>query len=128
MPKTRTSFAPGHHLSSKYNPDYCDQMIDFFKNYEKFPTFERFAESIMVDNNTLKNWAEKHSHFKTAYAICKNIQQGRLIEGTMDRTYDSNFAKFLAINNFGFVEKSQVEQDIKAAVDTSVVINFNEIK
>lgn len=92
----------------------------------KFPTIERFAFMIDVSRITLHDWATavydekyhiveqrgklKHPRFSYAYARAREIQEGILIEGAMDWTFNSQFAIFLAKNRFGYTDKTEVEQ------------------
>lgn len=105
----KTQFKKGHTLSAKYKPEYCQVMIDYFRDDTiPFPTFELFAASIGVINNTLLNWADKYSQFKNIYEQCKEIQKGKLLQGAMTDKYNAQFAKFFAINNCNMRESTNV--------------------
>lgn len=105
---------------TKYKPEYCQKMIDFFDRplYEtislgkdervvptRFPTFERFAYNIGVNADTLKSWASKFPEFLGSYEICKNMQKDYLIYHGLTGGYNSNFAKFVSLNLTDMVEK-----------------------
>lgn len=100
------TFSCGNSISTKYRKEYCNAMLEYFKDPEIYPTFELFAESIGVTNDTLLNWKGKYAHFASAYERCKNIQKGRTIEGGITGRYNPNIVKFMAINNFGMTEKN----------------------
>lgn len=103
-------FKPGNSASNKYDPSLCDRIVDYFATYEGFPTLEAFANLVIgVNLHTLENWANAHSEFKEAFERAKQIQLARIEEGTMLKRYDASFAKFLAINNHGMSERSQVD-------------------
>lgn len=90
---------------SKYKPQFCQEIIDFFsgepyqltvteemKEYftngilkkelarkklipEKLPTFFRFSEKIKVDQGTLLEWAAKYPAFSRAFTRAKELQK-----------------------------------------------------
>jgi transposase len=54
---------PGTGRPSKYDPAYCDQIIDFMANGYSVAAF---AGSIRVARRTVYNWAEEHPEFMHA--------------------------------------------------------------
>lgn len=72
---------------SKYRPEYCQALIDYFRNAEpwrihynnaggaqvipvdKVPSLNRFAINLGVHLSTLSKWAEDYADFKEAIAI-----------------------------------------------------------
>lgn len=94
---------------SKYKPDYCKRIVDFFsvepyrlvetermeehfKNGtlkkklvrkrpmpNKLPTLFRFADSIKVDVSTLDNWCKSYPDFFRAFTRAKEMQKEFLI-------------------------------------------------
>lgn len=120
--------------ANKYKDEYCEAIIAYFaepkseilykrsfykdgtlKSEEpiilppKYPTFELFAASIGVVNNTLLNWCKRYPQFSNAYAIAKNLQLGIAKQNGVAKTYDSNFTKFLLVNDHGYTDKAQIE-------------------
>ncbi len=119
----------------KYREEYCQLLLDFFsvpereivyeeKYYKdgtlqcrtpkfvlppRFPTFELFAASIGVVPNTLLNWCEKHPRFADTYALAKSIQLGIAKSHGIMKDYDSNFTKFLLVNDHGMSDKATFE-------------------
>ena len=112
-----TRFENGNDLSLKYKSEYGQLMLDYFRNFEGYPTFELFADSINTTDMTLRNWCETYPDFAPIYAQCKEIQRGRLISGTMSNQYNANFAKFVAINCHGMSEKTTNDTTITFNVD-----------
>lgn len=104
---------PGEGRPSKYRPEYCQQMLDYFKSardifkkasfgskgekeYLEFPTFQGFAAlELGVCTKTLQNWCDEDEQFLRTYETCREIQQQILVKGGLTRAYDSNFAKFI---------------------------------
>lgn len=115
-----TRFKEGHTLSCKYKNEYCEMMIDFFRNAKDFPTFEEFAgEVIDVDEQTLQNWKEEHPQFRTAYAKCLTIQKGRLVKGGVSGKYNAAFSKFIAVNCHGMTDKSENDSKMTVTITTN---------
>ena len=111
---------------TKYDPKYCDMLIEFFdrKPYEhvmtvnddggkcvatnkhgapvmspcEFPTFERFAYSIGVHRETLRNWCETNGEFFAAYKKAEMLQKDILIQNGLMGAYEKTFAIFTAKN------------------------------
>lgn len=111
-----TRFEAGNDLSCKYKKEYCQKMIDYFHAYEGYPTFELFADSIDTTDDTLRNWCENYPDFATAYARCKNIQKGKLVDGALSERYNANFAKFVAVNCHGMKERSETDSNVTFTV------------
>lgn len=114
---------PGEGRPTKYKPEYCQQMIDYFnveiykEGYKKelnlLPTFQGFAaKELGVTTNTLLNWAEENDEFLRAYNVCKELQEQLLVQGGISRAYDGNFTKFI-LNSVSktFKEKVVLEAD-----------------
>lgn len=103
-------FQKGNSASDKYKPEYAEKLIKYFEEHEGFPTLELFAGlEIGVSINTVTNWANAHPEFGEAVQRAKTIQLGRMHEGTMMKRYDATYARFLAVNNHGMSDKSQVD-------------------
>lgn len=115
--------------ASKYKDEYPEAMIAWFRATAEdgltYPTFEGFADSIGVLTATLRNWRE-HDCFDLAYARCLDIQRRLILQRALDRTYDSNFAKFVATNNLGMIEQSAVTVQGDAEKPLSVEISIRD--
>lgn len=106
---------------SKYRPEFCQEMIDFFEREPwedieetkltakgpvkvrrreacRFPTFERFALNIDVCRDTLSEWRTVHDEFSAAYKKCKDIQKEILIQNSLFGNYEKTYAIFLSKN------------------------------
>ena len=131
---------------TKYRPDYCEQMIDYFDKKpghderietksgdikvvyiaHDLPTLAGFACHIGVHRDTLHEWANKtdeegelvHPEFSDAYKRAKDYQEHILITNGLKGGYQSNFAIFTAKNVLGWRDKSDL--DIIAPVDQRI--------
>lgn len=99
---------------TKYIPAYCDAIVAYFQDCERFPTFSGFADSIDVNGDTIVEWAKVHPDFSAAYSRAKTIQDNRLVVGGIENKYNSQFAQFFAKNCLGYKDKT--EQDITATI------------
>lgn len=119
-------FTEGNLISSKYNAEYCDEMLAYFMDENiTFPTFEDYASRIGVIAETLKNWCEKHPRFRDIHARCTEIQKHRLLVGGLTEKFNAQIVKFLAINNHGMKEK--IEQKIDSDNNTAITIEIKEV-
>jgi len=124
---------------TKYNPEYCKEIIDYFTNTEyyreveiphykngelswtdkklfpnTFPTLVQFARKIGVCYATVYNWQDKdhksyHPEFLEAYARAKDLQKDFLIQSALTGVYDSKFSQFVAINITDMVQTQKNE-------------------
>ncbi len=134
---------PGEGRPSKYKPEYCDMIIQYFdkppqqvvyketyysdgtlKSREpivlgaQLPTYQGFAHSIGVDAATLRRWGSDESkpEFCAAYARARELQEHILVVNAIGGQYNSQFAQFYAKNNLGYKDKT--EQEVTATVLT----------
>jgi hypothetical protein len=98
---------------------------------QKYPTFEAFAVSIGVTSRTLREWADvgedgkaKHPRFSAAYARAKEMQLAIAKNNGITKQYDSNFAKFVLINDHDMTDKVVQEQSQKKPFE----VNINVVK
>lgn len=113
----------------KYLKKYCKMMLDYFNREPTYkeemlngqlktievekisdlPTFEGFATSIGVCDDTIVNWTKEFPEFLATYKICKSYQKYILVQNGLNGNYNSNFAKFVAINATDMVEKKEIK-------------------
>lgn len=107
---------------TKYKPEYCQEIIDFFniepyrevmetyyyKNGESketvklvandLPFISMFAHKIDVSTTAIKRWNEKYPEFSTALKKAKELQQNHLVQNGLQGNYQTAFAIFTAKN------------------------------
>lgn len=124
---------PSKGQPTKYDPKYCDQLIEYFNinpshevivedrfgNTVKervvivandLPTLERFAANLEVTTVTLWNWANTHEDFFNAVQRAKDLQKHILVMNGLNKGYDSKFAMFLAKNVTDLKDKTITEE------------------
>lgn len=147
---SETRFAKENKAADKYDEKYCDMLLEYFTVPEptiiyeefydkdgnvarktpkmilppKYPTFELFAAKIGVVTNTLTNWRAKYPRFENAYARAKEIQLGIAKLNGVTKQYDSNFTKFILVNDHDMVDKSALEQTQEKPFE----VNINVVK
>ena len=118
---------------TKYKPEYCQQLIDYFSiepleiireqeitgteggKYvsrrlpQRFPWFEGFARKIGVHRNTLKNWYAEHPEFAEAYDTAKDLQREFIVDVALSGAAPPSFAIFTMKNVCGWRD----ERDLK---------------
>lgn len=120
---SETRFKPGHTLSTKYEEDYPDKLLEYFADCgeDVFPTVEGFAIKNHIAVNTVRNWANgngKYPQFEFAYAQCIAMQKQNLLANGLLERYNAQLTKFLLINNHGMSEK--VEQDNNVTISVKI--------
>ena len=113
---------------TKYLPEYCKRIIDFFnikpvditENIDdngklhivckpaEYPTFEKFAFDIGVTPAVMLDWCKVHQEFLEAYARAKALQKNILFQNALNGAYDSQFSKFVAVNCHGMKDRSEI--------------------
>lgn len=147
---SETRFAKENKAADKYDEKYCNMLLEYFTVPEptiiyeefydkdgnvarktpkmilppKYPTFELFAAKIGVVTNTLTNWRAKYPRFENAYARAKEIQLGIAKLNGVTKQYDSNFTKFILVNDHDMVDKSALEQTQEKPFE----VNINVVK
>ena len=130
-PKQPEQPEPGQ--PTKYKPEYCQQLIDYFSieplevireqeitgteggKYvsrrlpQRFPWFEGFARKIGVHRNTLKNWCDEYPEFAEAYDTAKDLQREFLVDIGLSGATSASFAIFTMKNVCGWRD----ERDLK---------------
>lgn len=100
----------------------------------RFPTLERFADSIGVTRQTLHDWSVatekdgktlKHPEFSYAYARSRDLQSALLQEGGLGGQYESRLATLALKNIAGWRE--QVDAQVTTAVTTATTDELNEV-
>jgi hypothetical protein len=95
---------------TKYNEDYCIDVVDYFRDSKGFPTLEDFAVNHCdVTPKTINNWMDSQPDFLRAVEKGKGIQKHRLIQGAFSGDYNSTFSIFFAKNNCGMKDKMENE-------------------
>lgn len=129
----------------KYNPKYCQDMIDYFSadphkeveiiSYYKgevskidkklvaneLPAFHKFAAQIGVIHETLIEWTRVYKEFSEAYTRCKELQKFFLIENGLQGTYIAAPFVFVAKNLTDMKDKSETEVNANVKADVGVV-------
>ena len=94
---------------TKYKKEYCEGIIEYCRGRDgEYRTLERYADSIDVCVDTLHEWKKQHKEFSEAYDRAKNVQKAILIEGGLTGRFNTQFAKFVAINCHGMSEKQDL--------------------
>ena len=141
---------------TKYKPEYCDLIIKFFdgpknKRYvksekittkangtqevwreyaymcEDLPTFNKFARSIGVNEDTIVEWSkeenkEKYPGFSAAYNTAKRIQKEFLTDNALKGLHPPATFIFIAKNITDM--KDKFEQDVTSAGKQIVGLNY----
>lgn len=129
---------------SKYNPIYCQKIIDYFDIESSFyrditithkdgstidkseeeaaplPTFMKFARSIGTYHDTLSDWCKNYPDFRIAYNRCKELQFEFIVDNGLRGNYQGYFAGLYMKNMFGWRDK---EEDKPLPQSINVFIN-----
>jgi len=129
---------------TSYKPEYCEAILKFF-SVERFketketvttakgtviekpvrimnelPTLERFAATLGVSTETVKNWTRHFPAFNEAFTRAKELQKDFIVQAGFSGMANPVFAKFTAINMTDMRDKTEVEhsglEDTLAAI------------
>lgn len=138
---------------TKYKPEFCDLMIEFFsiepvKYIEReimgsgkdgpyvkeirtearaatLPTFAGFAREIGVWTSSLGEWRDKHEEFSVAYKECKKLQEQFLMTNALKGHYQANFTIFTMKNVCGWRDKMVTEHEGGVKLESVIGQTFN---
>lgn len=118
---------------TKYKPEYCQQLIDYFsidptkiaedetvssadgdkliarRMPQRMPWLEGFARKIGVHRNTLRGWCDLHPEFAEAYETAKDLQREFIVDVALSGAAPASFAIFTMKNVCGWRD----ERDLK---------------
>lgn len=120
---------------TKYDPKYCDALIEFFNveptreglkitTYKNgttvedeveypnsMPHFISFCDEIGIGITTFYRWVEKHKAFRASYERAKAYQERHLVDNALLNNYNSGFSSLVAKNWLGWKDRSDVTTD-----------------
>jgi hypothetical protein len=141
-----------------YRDEFCDMLLSYFRiDLEKqvevtkqdkdgrpvtvtetvvnrFPTLERFADSIDVTRQTLHDWATsvtedgvtlRHPEFSYTYARARDLQAALLTEGGLGGLYESRIANLALKNIAGW--RDQIDQTVTATVTQATADELDKV-
>lgn len=118
---------------TKYKKEYCQGIVDYFKNFEPFeelpiketvnddgtttsetkrfpvapPSLTKYATSIDVSRETLHEWKRVHKDFSDAFGKAKAIYEDVYCDGAMLGYYNHGFTALIMKNRFDWADKSE---------------------
>jgi len=117
---------------TKYKPEFCEQLIACFdikpwtvvngkRQYQRMPSFVRFADSINVCYRTIYSWADKessvfHKDFLQAYNKAIQLRKEWLIDVGLSGLSPANSFKFVATNLTDMQDKSETKHGVTDAL------------
>lgn len=104
---------------TKYKPEYCQAIIEYFKDPEvqPLPLFEDYAIKLDVSKSTLYKWGEDHKEFSDSLKRCKEIQEARWVNGALQNKFNVPFAIFMGKNCFGWTDKAETTHRVESVDD-----------
>lgn len=115
---------------TKYTPDMCQKIRDFFKTNEK-ATLASFARSVDVDPSTIYEWANENKDFSESKKKALENKRENLIDMiqglvvTDGSTKVNSVPLILLARNFGIAtsdnlkseEKNKFDEDFSSAIE-----------
>lgn len=134
---------------SKYKPEYCQQIIDYFSQpitrqeietwttksgtviekkkevAEELRFIEDWCDLIGIAYHTPDKWAKRYPDtFGSAYARAKALQKRQLVKNAVAGRWNSNFSIFTATN---ITDMRLAKQEVQASGSVTVkVIKFTD--
>ena len=115
-----TRFKLGNLFSTKYNPEYADSLLKYFKEHEGFPTIEEWAVENNLAIRTVYEWShdeDKYPRFAATFKQTMAIQKSKLLQNGLADKYNATLTKFLLMNNHGMSDKSTNDTTVTFNVD-----------
>ena len=102
--KTKTKANKGGR-PTKYKNEYCDEIIEYFKNEEPIGSIAGFAAKIGVCKDTIHEWRDKHQAFSDAYKKAYAFYEHKWLKGSINGDFQVAFSIFMGKNVFGYKDK-----------------------
>lgn len=94
---------------TKYKPEYCQGIIDYFHDSEGCPLIQDYAHSIGVNKTTLYEWEQNYPDFSNAIKTAREMQESKLVSGALTGKFQQAFSIFMAKNIIGWRDKHEVD-------------------
>ena len=111
---------------SKYDPKYCDYLIE---HRRMGLTFESFGSIANVSKKTLYTWLDTHEEFLNAKSIgdshCRLFWEKKSIENLNDKTFNTTTWVFWMKNSFGWHDGKQPQINLSKD-DDKLIINIGK--
>lgn len=141
---------PSRGRPTKYKPEYCQQIIDYFSNNDAYEILEHesdetrrkaflnrpitiygFAQKIGVDVDTVANWANARDEngkldnpdFFGAYKAAMTMQAAMILEGSIAGVYNPAISALILKNNHGYRDVQVKETEVYISKDTEENLN-----
>jgi len=89
-----------------YKPDMPARLRGYIRDCpDKLPSIPGFALTVGVCQNTIRNWATKHSQFMAAYKELATAQHYVLLNKGVTGEYNSTITKLILSSNHGYKER-----------------------
>lgn len=119
---------------TKYKPEYCQEIIDFFSVFpynekegkmvaNQLPFLSAFARDIGVCHDTLIEWTKIHEEFSESYKNAKELQKEFLITNGLLGLYNPTAFIFTAKNITDMRDKQEHEHSGTVTMMGSVIVN-----
>lgn len=114
------SLSPILGAPTKYKPEYCQQLFDYFNQppYElvagrevatDYKSLNNFACKIGVSRSALYEWSKKFTEFGEIYELAQQYQEYYLTVNGLKGHISTPFAQFIAINHLDMRTKARDE-------------------
>lgn len=127
MEKTPTKKPKGSHLFKPGNTigltggrpeEWTKEKIDIetqaLEDWINDPTkfyLNGFATDRGYHSKHLEVFAQRHEGFRLTLARAREVQEQRIVEASLTKKFDGNFAKFVLANRAGWKERTEVSGD-----------------
>ena len=114
--------------NSDYKEEYCEAVIEYFKNYDGWPTVAGFASTIPVGKATIYRWQDEHDAFRDSLSIALTFAEQKLSDKTLNKTYDGRYAMFCARNYLKLDDTQKIEISGLNNVKIENITNPDDLK
>lgn len=105
---------------TKLTPELIKQAREFLEeriaDRKLLPTIEGLALHLKISRETIYVWAEEPGEFSDIVSDLKNAQAEKLMQNSLNNQYNATIAKLILSGKHGYVEKSEVDQNVSGNV------------
>lgn len=96
--------------TEKYPPgiidEIADEMLEWMQKKENLWLKNFFSEKKIV-HSMVDKFKIKSPYFQEKYELAMQVQEGKIVVGSLHRKFDQGMSKFALMNNHGWVNKNE---------------------
>jgi len=109
---------------TKLTPELIEQARKHLESFDVsvftlLPTIEGLALELKINRDTIYQWEKENEAFSDIVNELRALQANKLIQNALNNRYNSSIAKLILSGKHGYVEKTEIDNNISGGVTLS---------